>query len=121
MELLNEICDEKRFAKNPTEGGLSQVRNLTGDGLFTALNGEVNWGMAHRILMPVLGPMSIGDMFEGMTTRTRHRRHDNETDRNTDMHELACQLVLKWARLDQNARIDVTGDFTRLTLDTLAL
>lgn len=64
-ELLNEICDEKRFAKNPTAGGLSQVRNLTGDGLFTALDGEENWALAHRILMPVLGPMSIGNMFEG--------------------------------------------------------
>ncbi|KAF2792907.1 cytochrome P450 [Melanomma pulvis-pyrius CBS 109.77] len=101
-ELLNEICDEKRFAKNPTAGGLSQVRNLTGDGLFTALDGEENWALAHRILMPVLGPMSIGNMFE-------------------DMHELACQLVLKWARLDQTTGIPVTEDFTRLTLDTLAL
>jgi cytochrome P450/NADPH-cytochrome P450 reductase len=79
-----------------------QVRNGTGDGLFTALLGEENWGLAHRILMPVLGPMSIGDMFE-------------------DMHDVACQLVLKLARLDQNKSINVAEEFTRLTLDTLAL
>ena len=66
-ELLNEICDEKRFVKNPTTGGLTEVRNLTGDGLFTAPHGSEAWGIAHRILMPVIGPMSIGEMFEGMS------------------------------------------------------
>jgi cytochrome P450/NADPH-cytochrome P450 reductase len=65
VELLNEICDEKRFAKNPTAGGLAQVRTLLGDALFTALDGEENWGLAHRTLMPVLGPVAIGDMFDG--------------------------------------------------------
>jgi hypothetical protein len=64
-ELVNEICNEKLFIKNPSSGGLAQVRNGTGDGLFTALDGEENWGLAHRILMPALGPMSIGNMFEG--------------------------------------------------------
>ncbi|KAF2650408.1 fatty acid hydroxylase [Lophiostoma macrostomum CBS 122681] len=102
VELLNEICDEKRFAKNPTAGGLAQVRNLTGDGLFTALDGEENWGLAHRTLMPVLGPVAIGDMFD-------------------DMHEIASQMVLKWARQEEGAKITATEDFTRLTLDTLAL
>ncbi|KAI9707990.1 MAG: hypothetical protein M1820_004409 [Bogoriella megaspora] len=101
-ELLDELCDEKRFIKSPQDGGLSEVRNLTGDGLFTAMHGEENWALAHRILMPVLGPMSIGSMFE-------------------DMHEVACQLVLKWARVGQHAKIAATEDFTRLTLDTLAL
>ena len=64
QELLNELCDEKRFVKNPF-GGLLQVRNGIGDGLFTAFDGEENWGLAHRILMPAFGPLAIKNMFDG--------------------------------------------------------
>ena len=64
QELVNELCDEKRFVKNPS-GPLKQVRNGVGDGLFTAFDGEENWGLAHRILMPAFGPMAIKDMFDG--------------------------------------------------------
>jgi cytochrome P450/NADPH-cytochrome P450 reductase len=38
-----------------------------------------------------------------------------------EMHEIASQLALKWARHGGDAPIMVTDDFTRLTLDTLAL
>ena len=37
------------------------------------------------------------------------------------MHDIASQLVLKWARRGSDYRIPVTSDFTRLTLDTIAL
>ena len=37
------------------------------------------------------------------------------------MHDIASQLVLKWARKGPEYRIPVTDDFTRLTLDTIAL
>ena len=37
------------------------------------------------------------------------------------MHDIASQLVLKWARKGPEYRISVTDDFTRLTLDTIAL
>ena len=70
------------------------------DGLFTAYKGEENWGIAHRILMPAFGPLSIRSMFD-------------------EMHDISSQLALKWARSDKP--IMVTDDFTRLTLDTLAL
>jgi hypothetical protein len=36
VALMNEICDEKRFGKIVT-AALGEVRNLTGDGLFTAV------------------------------------------------------------------------------------
>jgi cytochrome P450/NADPH-cytochrome P450 reductase len=51
QELLNEICDEKRFTK-VVAGSLNEVRNGIGDGLFTARHGEHNWELAHRVLMP---------------------------------------------------------------------
>ena len=37
------------------------------------------------------------------------------------MQDIASQLVLKWARKGPDYRIPVTDDFTRLTLDTIAL
>lgn len=37
------------------------------------------------------------------------------------MYDIASQLVMKWARLGPKTPIMVTDDFTRLTLDTIAL
>ena len=99
-ELLNELCDEKRFNKS-LSGPLLQVRNGVGDGLFTAFHGEHNWEVAHRTLVPAFGPIGIRDMFD-------------------EMYDIATQLVAKWAR-QGSARINVTDDFTRLTLDSIAL
>jgi len=52
--------------------------------------------------MPAFGPMSIKGMFD-------------------EMHDIATQLAMKWARHGPETPIMVTDDFTRLTLDTLAL
>ena len=38
-----------------------------------------------------------------------------------EMHDIASQLVMKWARHGSDHTIQVTDDFTRLTLDTIAL
>ena len=64
QELLNEICDQKRFHKEPT-GPLLESRNGVGDAMFTAYQEEENWGIAHRILMPVFAPHSVKEMFTG--------------------------------------------------------
>ena len=37
------------------------------------------------------------------------------------MHDIASQMVMKWARLGSENRISITEDCTRLTLDTIAL
>ena len=37
------------------------------------------------------------------------------------MHGIACQLVLKWARQGSSNRLNVLDDFTRVSLDTIAL
>ncbi|KAF2667506.1 cytochrome P450 [Microthyrium microscopicum] len=100
--LLNEVCNEKRFSKK-VSAALSEIRNGVHDGLFTATGPEEpNWGKAHRVLVPAFGPMPIHDMFD-------------------EMHDIASQLALKWARHGPSHQIQVTDDFTRLTLDTLAL
>lgn len=64
VELMDEFCDEKRFVK-AVRGPLEEIRSAVKDGLFTAYDGEKNWGIAHRILMPAFGPLSIQGMFDG--------------------------------------------------------
>jgi cytochrome P450/NADPH-cytochrome P450 reductase len=95
------VCDEKRFTKK-VGAALIQIRNGVEDGLFTAFPGEHNWDVAHRVLVPAFGPLNIRDMFD-------------------EMHDIASQLVVKWARFGPNEKINVTDDFTRLTLDSIAL
>jgi cytochrome P450/NADPH-cytochrome P450 reductase len=101
QELVNEICDEKRFDKAKSQI-IGQLRFGVHDGLFTAYPGEHNWEIAHRVLMPAFGPLKIKAMFG-------------------ELHDLASQLVLKWARHGSNEVINVGDDFTRLTLDSIAL
>ncbi|KAI8634470.1 bifunctional P-450:NADPH-P450 reductase [Xylariaceae sp. FL1651] len=119
-QLIDELCDEKRFAKIP-QGPLAEIRHGVHDGLFTAKPGEEAWGIAHRILMPatyisyprdlckqgrgyeeLFGPVSIRGMFE-------------------EMHDIATQMALKFARYGPSTPIPASDDFTRLALDTLAL
>src|SRR3569833_442827 len=144
-ELVNEACDETRFAKSvgnvlavsggTTYSSLSRLgerythdragdpewrarwplyrkpcvptpfalcRRLTWPRSLQATMDEPNWGIAHRVLMPAFGPMSIKGMFD-------------------EMHDLAGQLALKWAREGPSAPIMESDDFSRLTLDALAL
>lgn len=76
--LVDELSDEKRFHK-VVAAALFEVRKLAGDGLFTALPEEPNWGLAHRILMPAFGVANVRNMFD-------------------DMKDIASQLLLKWER-----------------------
>jgi len=100
--LLDEVCDEARFTK-VVAANLKQARNGVQDGLGTAFGPEEkNWGIAHRILAPYFGPLAIQNMFG-------------------EMQDVATQLVLKWARHGADHDIHVTSDFTRLTLDVIAL
>ncbi|KAH7095469.1 NADPH-cytochrome P450 reductase-like protein [Paraphoma chrysanthemicola] len=100
--LMDEVCNEERFSKI-IAASLEQVRNGVHSGLFTAYGPqEKEWGIAHRVLLPQLGPLSIRNMFN-------------------EMHDIASQLVMKWARHGGDHTIQVVDDFTRLTLDTIAL
>lgn len=65
QQLVDEVFDEERFAK-VVSGGLNEIRNGVHDGLFTAnYPGEENWAVAHRVLVPAFGPLSIRGMFDG--------------------------------------------------------
>ncbi|KAK1149532.1 hypothetical protein N8T08_005081 [Aspergillus melleus] len=101
VELLSEVCDETRFHKH-VYSSLEILRAGTHDGLFTAYDHEKNWELAHRLLVPAFGPLRIRDMFP-------------------QMYDIAQQLCLKWQRYGSRRPLNLTDDFTRMTLDTIAL
>ncbi|MBP2479413.1 cytochrome P450/NADPH-cytochrome P450 reductase [Crossiella equi] len=99
LDLVTELADETRFRKN-VHADLRFVREIGGDGLFTAFNDEPNWRKAHDVLMPAF---SLGAM---------RGYHDT-------MLRVARELVAKWDNV--SGPVDVAEDMTRLTFDTIGL
>ena len=100
-ELVEELCDEDRFAKNLTES-LTRVRPLAGDGLFTSFHGESNWQKAHDVLLP-------GFSYSGL--RNYH----------SAMLDINCQLISRWDAAAGNQAVDVSTDLQKLAMDTVGL
>ncbi|MEX3105403.1 bifunctional cytochrome P450/NADPH--P450 reductase [Streptomyces sp. ST1020] len=101
LDLVTELVDETRFRKNVYDD-LVEIRQVVGDGLFTAFNDEPNWQKAHNILMPAF---SLGAMRGYHATMLR----------------VARSLVAKWDRAAGEHPVDVPEDMTRLTFDTIGL
>ncbi|MCK2240506.1 MULTISPECIES: bifunctional cytochrome P450/NADPH--P450 reductase [unclassified Crossiella] len=101
LDLVTELADESRFRKN-VHADLVQVREIAGDGLFTAFNDEPNWRKAHEVLMPAF---SLGAM------RGYH----------STMLDVARELITQWDKASGQFPVDVAEDMTRLTFDTIGL
>ncbi|MEU7502499.1 cytochrome P450 [Streptomyces griseofuscus] len=101
LDLVTELADESRFRKN-VHPELVDIRQFAGDGLFTAFNHEPNWQKAHDILMPAF---SLGAMRDYHATMLR----------------VARSLIGKWDQAAGRRVVDVPGDMTRLTFDTIGL
>ncbi|WP_028925877.1 cytochrome P450 [Pseudonocardia acaciae] len=98
-EMVAELVDESRFG--PARGpGVDYLRNIAGDGLFTAHNDEPNWRLAHDILMPA---------FTQKAMRAYH----------STMLDVAGELIESWDRRVGRAAVDVAADMTRVTLETI--
>lgn len=99
--LVADLCDEERFAKH-VGLGIANLRPLAGDGLFTAYNHEPNWQLAHDVLAP------------GFSREAMAGYH-------TMMLDVAGRLTNRWDRVAAaGGTVDVPGDMTRLTLETIA-
>lgn len=100
-DLAAELADESRFAKH-VGLGIANLRPLAGDGLFTAYNHEPNWQLAHDVLAP------------GFSKAAMEGYHPL-------MLDVARQLTAHW---DERSRagdaVDVPGDMTKLTMETIA-
>ncbi|MGW8380827.1 cytochrome P450 [Streptomyces sp. ODS28] len=96
-----ELSDESRFAKH-VGLGVANLRPVAGDGLFTAYNHEPNWQLAHDILAP------------GFSRAAMEGYHPL-------MLDVARRLMAHWdEREGAGAPVDVPGDMTKLTLETIA-
>jgi cytochrome P450 / NADPH-cytochrome P450 reductase len=96
-----EVCDDARFDKS-FEGPLLVLREIAGDGLFTARTEEPNWKLAHTLLVPAFGHRAMKAYLPAMV-------------------DVAQQLFARWDAMGPDAPVDVVADMTRMTLDTIAL
>jgi unspecific monooxygenase len=96
-----DLADEERFAKH-VGLGIANLRPVAGDGLFTAYNHEPNWQLAHDVLAP------------GFSREAMAGYHPM-------MLDVAERLIAHWDRAEAAGRtVDVPGDMTKLTLETIA-
>ncbi|MFI6007316.1 cytochrome P450 [Streptomyces sp. NPDC051243] len=99
--LTADMADESRFAKH-VGLGVANLRPVAGDGLFTAYNHEPNWQLAHDVLAP------------GFSREAMAGYHPM-------MLDVADRLMAHWDReLTAGRSVDVPGDMTKLTLETIA-
>ncbi|EJT49752.1 cytochrome P450 [Trichosporon asahii var. asahii CBS 2479] len=99
-EISKVLNDESRFQKT-VHLPLEHLRPLVGDALFTAYPGEPNWDIAHRVLVPVFGPLSLKKMQPMMV-------------------DVLAQMLMHWEHT-AGTPFSAADQFTRLTLDTIAL
>lgn len=101
VDLVAELNDEKRFTKHV---GLTMysMREILDDALFTALNDEPNWQLAHDVLAPAFARDAMASYHPTMLEASR-------------------ELLARWdARAEREQTVDVTDDMTRLTLEIIA-
>jgi unspecific monooxygenase len=99
--LAADLADESRFAKH-VGLGVANLRPVAGDGLFTAYNHEPNWQLAHDVLAP------------GFSREAMAGYHPM-------MLDVAGRLTAHWDRAAAAGEsVDVPGDMTKLTLETIA-
>ncbi|MDI1456718.1 cytochrome P450 [Streptomyces sp. ATE26] len=99
--LVADLSDESRFAKH-VGLGVANLRPVAGDGLFTAYNHEPNWELAHEVLAPGFSREAMAGYHSMMLA-------------------VAGRLTGHWDReLAAGRTVDVPGDMTKLTLETIA-
>ncbi|MDL2075924.1 cytochrome P450 [Streptomyces sp. GXMU-J15] len=99
--LAADLADETRFAKH-VGLGIANLRPVAGDALFTAYNHEPNWQLAHDVLAP------------GFSREAMAGYHPM-------MLDVAGRLTDHWDRAALAGQpVDVPGDMTKLTLETIA-
>jgi cytochrome P450 len=96
--LAEELCDETRFRKCVT-GPVVEIRAAVHDSLFTAYHDEPSWGVAHRIMAPLVTPDAADAMFN-------------------QMRDSLSAIVAKWTA-SPNQRVDVTADLKRQSLQSV--
>ena len=99
-DLVAEVNDEKRFQKFVAPPHI-KMRDIAGDGLFTAFNREPNWAVAHEILQP------------GFTKAAMQRYH-------SAMIDSVGALFSHWDKSSDAQQLrDVSADMNALTFEVI--
>lgn len=102
--LIDEVNDESRWEKH-VGPSLRRLRELLGDGLFTADNDDPNWRKAHDILLPAFTKTAmqryhdtmgsaIGELMDGWTRRSAFGGWTGIT---LDVNKLTIEIVARAA------------------------
>lgn len=95
--LTAELSDETRF-KKMLAPAVKALRDVAGDGLFTAYTDEPNWSLAHDLLLPAF------------TRASMRGYHDT-------MNDVCSELISTWDATD--GPVDVPPSLTKMTLETI--
>ncbi|MBO1755223.1 cytochrome P450 [Allobranchiibius sp. CTAmp26] len=95
--LAAELSDERRFQKTLAPG-VKALREVAGDGLFTAYTEEPNWALAHDLLLPAF------------TRASMRGYHDT-------MNAVCSELISAWD--EETTPVDVSPALTKMTLETI--
>jgi cytochrome P450 len=98
--LLEEICDPTRFRKCVT-GPVVEMREAVHDALFTAYDSEAMWGVAHRIMAPLLTPEAVKANFN-------------------EQRDTVAKLVSRWTA-SPGKKVNVLVDLQRIDLQECML
>lgn len=99
--LATEICDEKRFRKY-VGGPIVEIRAAVHDSLFTAYDHEESWGIAHRVIAPMLSPTAMQDAF-------------------LEMRSTTAEFIARWKGLKPGSTVTPITDLNRLNLECTTL
>ncbi|ONH52486.1 hypothetical protein CcI49_33695 [Frankia sp. CcI49] len=111
QELVADVCDDARFGKD-LGAGLRFAREYIGDGLFTAYTEEENWRKAHTVLRPAFAVDGLRGYHAFMIRAAR---------RLLDRWDQAAASGPRGTAGTAATPVDVPGDLTRMTLDTIGL
>lgn len=53
------VKESEYFTKKVTNSGLAEIKAFGGQGLFTTDTDEMDWKLAHKLLMPAFSPRAI--------------------------------------------------------------
>lgn len=96
-DLCAQVCNDTTFDK-ALSPAVHALRTFAADGLFTAYTHERNWQIAHGLLVPAFSRPAMRGY------------HDT-------MNAVADDFLAKWAAAP--GPVDVAGDLTRMTLETI--
>lgn len=100
-DLMKELFDESRFAKF-IDIPFEYLREVAGDGLFTAWTHEPNWRKAHNVLLPGFAQRSIRGYYPIMV-------------------DVLEKMFARWSLFAPGTYFDITDQMIRFTFETIGL